>query len=261
MAADTIILQRASRYVCPLLLVFGLAGVSGCGAVTGETTQQTVPLDTLSLPATSVPVAVASVTSRPDASELFTSGVYRWGEFDQADIANLRMSLESTLSAAVSQNRLDDSDMVRLYVLIRKYIVASSNAEIAALAAIDWCAARGDGIPLYGEVFYAADQVQWFGTLGDVKNNVNRAIIARIAESSLQLAARDGSAPNLPRDVDGTFDQLEDALDILPDSVASAGYAVAGGASYVSGSTPVTIPWQSAEASRSFLCDEFLERN
>lgn len=253
-------LHWARRCAAPLLLVV-LSFVSGCGAITGRTTQQTVQLDNLSLPEFLVPVTVESFTSAPDAGELHTSGVYRWGKFDEADLTNLRVSLERTLNAAVGQHRLDESEVVRVHVIIRKYIVASSNSEIGALAAVDWCAALGSGNPLYGEVFYSANQSQLASTLGAVKDNVHRAIVGRIAESSLLLAARGDSAPTLPQVTDGTFDQLEDALNTLPESVASAGYALVAAPFYISGSSPVTIPWRSADVSRSFSCDEFLARN
>lgn len=150
------LLYQTRRCSFALLLVI-LMSASGCGATKGETTRQTVHLDNLSLPEFLVPVEVESVSSSPDAAELYTSGVFRWGKFNEADITNLRVSLEDTLKAAISQNRLDKSDKVRVYVVVRKYIVAASNVEVAALAAVDWCAARKDGTLLYREIFYAAN--------------------------------------------------------------------------------------------------------
>jgi hypothetical protein len=236
-------------------------GASGCGAIKGETTRQTVHLNNLSLPESLVPIEVESFSSAPDAAELYTSGVKRWGKFNDADLTNLRASLEDTLKAAISQDRLDNSEKVRVYVVIRNYLVAASNIQGATLAAVDWCAARKDGTLLYREIFYAANSGMFIGTLGSMKDTVHRSIVGRIAESSLLLASRNRAVLTLPRNTKGTFDKLEDARKTLPGSVASLGFLAVQDLVYIPGSSPVNVPWQSVETANSVSCNKSLGGN
>ena len=251
---------RKFRCLRPLLLV-ALMGAAGCGAIKGETTPQTVHLNDLSLPEPLVPIELGSVSSTPNAAELHTSGVYEWGKFDDADLASIRASLERTLKEAVDRYRLDESEKVRVYVVIRKYIVAASNVAASALATVDWCAARKDGTLLYRELFYATDYGQFVGTLGGLKNTVHRAIVGRIAESGLVIASRNNTELTLPRKTEHTFDKLEDALKTLPESAQSWGLVVPGPPFYFPGSAPVTIPWQSAGITESVSCEKSLLPN
>jgi len=237
----------------------------GCGT-TGGTTRQTVHFSDLNVEQALVPVRVYSVLSASDAAILSTSGVYRWGEFDASDLANLRGSLEDTIAAATKNSRVDGSETLSVYVTVRRYVVAASNVEGAALVAIDWCLARSDGLPVYRELFYATDRMRFIGTLGMIKDSVHRAIVRRISESSLVLA---GLPPpsKLPRTVAGTFDDLDGALATLPESVRSWGAPVggfyAGGfyvpGFYLPGSESQAVPWRSAKLTESNSCPRLLE--
>ena len=245
--------------------LFALSVLCGCGT-TGETTRQIVELENLPQRQAVVPIQVDSVLAAPDAAQLHSSGVYKWGKFDASDLAHLRATLDDTLAAATRKVQQDPSDRLHIALVVRKYIVAASNVEGAALAAIDWCIARSDGLPVYREIFYAANRMRFIGTLGMIKDSVHRDAVRRVAESSLALAGQTAGTVTLPRRVPGTFESLEDALAELPESVRSWGAPFVVSRSpmlfgYIPGSARVAVPWKSAEFARAVSCEKLLNES
>jgi hypothetical protein len=232
---------------------------SGCGT-TGGTTRETVALAETPAAGALVPIQVDTVTIAPEGAELYAIGTYAWGRFDKSDLANIRGSLEDTLAAAAKSKQLDPSDRVRVSLLLRRYVVASTNMEVAVLAAVDWCAARNDGTAIYRDVFYAAYSKMLLATLGSGKAAVNRAIVRRVAESSLLLAAGVPADGSLPRKLEGTYETLEEAAATLPSHMASAGTAVPFGSTllFLPSTGSADIPWWKAESPAATPCQSLL---
>jgi hypothetical protein len=139
-------------------------------------------------------------------------------------------------------------------------IGASTNMEVAVLAAVDWCAARNDGTAIYRDVFYAAYSKMLLATLGSGKAAVNRAIVRRVAESSLLLAAGVPADGSLPRKLEGTYETLEEAAATLPSHMASAGTAVPFGSTllFLPSTGSADIPWWKAESPAATPCQSLL---
>ncbi len=242
-----------------MLFAAVLLSASGCG-LTGETTRETIALAETPATGPLVPIQVDTVAIASEGAELYAIGTYAWGKFDEADLANIRGSLEDSLAAATKSKQLDPSDRVRVSLLLRRYVVASTNMEVAVLAAVDWCAARNDGTAIYRDVFYAAHSQMFVATLGSEKATVNRAIVRRVAESSLLLAAGGPTAGALPRKVEGTYETLEVAAATLPSHMASAGTAVPVGSTllFLPSSGSADIPWWRAETPAAEPCQSLL---
>jgi len=190
--------------------------LSGCGT-TGVTTRSAV--DVGALAASSFrPISVDSVAREEAGIKLMSVGVRAWGRFDDRDQANIKGSLEDTFAAATQGRTRPDGEPIKIHLVIRKYLVAGSNNEGAVLAGVDWCATDAKDAILFQESFYATHSVRFIGTLGGLKDTVNKAIVKRIAQSSLALAANErpiGAA------VQYTYATLEQAAATMPDSLAS----------------------------------------
>jgi hypothetical protein len=208
-----------------------------CGT-TGHTTRAPVDLGALPVPASAElrPVAVGSVEADPSGIRLMNVGSYAWGKFDESDLANLRVSLEDTLAAATKGRTLAAEASVRVHLVIRDYVVATSNNAGAVFVGVEWYAAAGDDPCLFGESFYATSSGRFIGTIGGRKDDAHRAIVKRISLTALALAA--GQRP-LPAEVDGTFSSFEKAAATMPESIQSWGVPVGGTpGGYIPGTDP-----------------------
>jgi len=214
-----------------------------------------------------VPIIVEKVTASPDAPGLIAARTMRIGAFNLDDLANIRGSLVDTLRAAADPASTSIDDRLRLSVVIRRYLVAHSNNAGGVLAAVDWCAARDDGSAIYREIFYATAEGQLVTTLGEVKNRAQRAIVRRVAESALRLAAV-GATPNLPVAVEGTYDDLSAATTTLPATLKSVAVSPFVGSNIAQIAfvgldiaqnvltRPTAIPWGEARTEGSISCQQ-----
>lgn len=233
-----------------LVLVFA----PGCESMT---TMQTVPLKRSGSQQNMARVRVESVSMEAGAAREYAVGV-RSGEygFSDVDLANLKASLENSVYSAMESNELDSGKKVRILVLVRSYIVAYTSAAVAMLAAIDWCAVREDGSAIYSEIFYAPRSWYFLGpTPASEKNAITRAVVRRIGESALMLAA--GGWHALPKATEGTYDAFEKAAATLPAKMRRAGffYFIGPVPVPIAGSKPSSVPWHMANAPAAVSCD------
>jgi hypothetical protein len=194
--------------------------LSACGT-TGETSRTTVTLENIPPSSELRQTNVASVESDFDGIRLVNVGVQPWGKFDANDMANLEGSLNDTLKAVTKGHLSADQGMISVHLVIRKYIVATSNNAGAVWAGVDWCVADRDNRILFQETFYATSSARLIGTVGGVKDAVNRAIVKRIAQSTIALAAN--SRPGAVK-VSGTYSTFEEAAATMPQTLYSPPY-------------------------------------
>ncbi len=247
-----------------LPLLAALIATSGCSS-NGATTRQIVDLADLSLPHDSLAVVVESVSISPEAAASNAAGTASPGGFDQADLENLRGSLVDTLEAAMKSRSLDESGPIAIYLVVRNHAIATAGFEGAALAAVDWCAARPSGTPIYRELFYVTERKIFFGSPGDIKNRINNKIVRRIAESVLMLASPNKLDFGLPRKIAGTYVNPNAALATLPQDLGSRSAAKVPSHAvlefgYIPGSLPITAWWHSRKSAKSHSCETVLAR-
>jgi hypothetical protein len=247
-----------------LPLLAALFAISGCSS-NGATTRQVVGLADLTLPNDSLAVVVKSVSSSPEAAASNLAGTASPGEFDRADLENLRGSLVDTLRAAMNSRSIDESGPISIYLVVRNHVMATAGLEGAALAAVDWCAARPSGTPIYRELFYVTERRIYFGSPGEIKDRLNRAVVRRVAESVLMLASPNKLDFGLPRKIAGTYVNPNAALATLPQHLRSRSVAKVPSHAvlqfgYIPGSLPVTAWWQSRKSAKSHSCETVLAR-
>ena len=226
----------------PLLGLIALCFLmAGCG-VTGKTAQIVIgPQDVGVKSSISRLIQLQDISVEPNGTKLVIVGAYPWGEYSEED----RRVLESSIKASLNNLELSENPKMsdlNLYIKIRRYLVAASNNEGAALACIAWCAASGNEI-IYSEQFFASAGGN-FRTLGSIKDDIHRGIIKRILSSAVILA-NEGPSPNkLPSNVDETYSNLKEAIAPLPVSLTGTpppGYV------YVPGNPTAQVPWSWAE--------------
>jgi len=191
-------------------------------AVTGSTSRETVSLRESAV-GTSAPlraIEVDSIERDPAGIRLINVGSYAWGKFGDGDLANLRGSLEDTLAAASADHPRAEAEAIRLHVLIRQYIVGTSNDEGAVWAGIEWRASAGKDPCLFEETFYATSSRRFWGTVGGEKDIVDRAIVKRIALTALALSS---GKLTRPAGVEHTYSTFKAASASMPETLASWG--------------------------------------
>jgi hypothetical protein len=174
---------------------------------------------------------------------LYNVGTYAWGKFDDDDQANLEATLKDTLTAATQGRSTTDEGTIKVYLMIRKYIVGTSNNAGAVFAGLDWCAADINNQVLFQETFYATSSGRLLTTVGLVKDKVNFAIVKRIAQQTVHIAANSKpTAPNVP----DTYSTFEEAALTMPEKLRSWGAPIFVGAVPIgfyggTGSVPLNI--------------------
>lgn len=241
----------------------GIAAITllaaGCSATT-RTRPFVLALDPAT-PRGARSLAVASATQAQDAARLYTVGVVEWGRFDEQDLANIGRSLADTIALHAPAGTDAAAAPLEIHLHVRRYLIAVSNTAGGALACVAWAMVDEDGQVRYSSQFYAAAAVEYFGTLGGVKNHVHEAIIRRIATTALHVSA-DPAEP-LPIEFEGSYPLLSDAIDTLPRQFVSRGDA-AGMAQRDPGAlfmvtAAESIPWEAAEPPAEFDWGAYLE--
>jgi hypothetical protein len=87
---------------------------------------------------------------------------------------------------------------------------------------VAWVATQANGQIVYEEQFYASGVTYLVGTIGLLKDSVHRAIVRRIAVTSLGLALHPGEKP-APAKFPQTSTSLEEAAAPLPTTMMSLG--------------------------------------
>ena len=206
---------------------------------------------------------MASAAMAPDAATLINVNVQPWGEFSPDDLKNIEVSLRDTLRPYAPANPTDSK--VDIHMVVRRYVVGTSNTGGAVLACVAWAATTSRGDILYDEQFYASGSGYLVGTIGLLKDSVDRAIVRRIAVTSLELVLHPAEKP-APAKFPQTSTSLEEAAAQLPSTMVSMGNASMAAfpnraVSTVGLFTPngiQTIEWHVAEPSQQFDWEGYL---
>jgi hypothetical protein len=157
-----------------------------------------------------------------DAAYLNPLKVQPWGQFGPEDLKNIEQSLRDTIAPHLAPaSQVADSGM-DLHVVVRRYVVSTSNTAGAVLACVAWAATSAQGSLIYEEQFYAADAGYLVSTIGLIKDSVHKAIVRRIATTALTIAA-EGAAKLPPEKFDKTSRSFEEAASWLPRTMVSMG--------------------------------------
>ena len=249
--------QRPSLLI--VLIFLACAGLPGCGT-TGKTSPFVLALD---LPAGQKAISdirIASAAMDPDAAILNVVKVRPWGKFEPEDLRNIEQSLRDTIAAQIPAAVRSTGPGLDVHLMIRRYIVSVSNTGGAVLASVTWAATESGGKLGYHEQFYASEAVYLVGTIGLLKESVHKAIVRRIATTSLALAGGPAAAKARQTTFDNTYTSLEEATSHLPQTMVSMGIPSLAavpvpGVSAVGVLTPSgisTVQWNVAKPSEEF---------
>lgn len=203
------------------LALMSCAALSACGT-TGGTSRFALPLDLPAGQKVAASMRVASAAMDADAAYLNPLNVKPWGKFDADDLRNIEQSLQDTISPHLAPASGSADPGMDLHLVVRRYVVSTSNTAGAVLACVAWAATTPKGALIYQEQFYASDSGYLVTTIGLIKDSVHMAIVRRIATTSLALAQ--GGAKDLQtRQFDKTSTSFEAAISRLPQTMVSLG--------------------------------------
>ena len=213
------------RYKVPSLAAAAISAcavLAACGT-TGTTSRFTLLLDLPAREKVAGDMRIASAAMEADdAATLNAIKVQPWGKFGPEDLKNIELSLQDTISPHLVAPSPPGAARIDLHLVVRRYVVSTSNTAGAVLACVAWAATTPEGSVIYQEQFYASDAGYLVTTIGRIKDSVHEAIVRRIAETSLAIAARPGErAP--PRRFDKTSSSFEEAASRLPKTMVSLG--------------------------------------
>ena len=194
------------------LLVALCVAIAGCGT-TGATKTFVLPVDSAATSSLEHPLKLGSFAVAEDANFVIAAGTIAWGTFDEADQHKLESSVQATLDTIDWQFADEATPIWEIHVFLRRHVIAHDNNSAGLLVCVSWALVSASGAVVYEEQFYAANSVVLVGTLGGVKNSVNRAVARRIIESSLRLAS---SEPLSSIRVEDTYDTIAEAANTLP---------------------------------------------
>lgn len=249
------------------IIAAGVA-LAGCG-ITGTTSRLTHELRAGTGESLVSDVRVASAAADADATRFLVVGrVHPWGRFEAEDLRNIEGSLVDTIRANTPAQFRASQPPLDVHLVIRRYVVAISNTGGAVLAIAAWAAVDAERRIVFEEQFYAWDSGYLVVTVGMLKETVHRAIVRRVATTSMALASGPGYA-RARTPVANTSTSLEEAVSRLPGTLRTKGNAflmssgsnalLAIGA-VVPQATARNIPWRSAQVEEAFDWPAYLER-
>jgi len=203
------------------ITLLGCTALSACGT-TGGTSRFALPLDLPTGPKVAADVHVASAAMDANAAYLNPVKVQPWGTFGSDDLRNIEQSLQDTISPHLVPAPRSTASRMDLHLVVRRYVVSTSNTAGAVLACVAWAATTPEGSLIYEEQFYASNAGYLVTTIGLIKDSVHKAIVRRIATTSLAIA-QDGATNLQPRQFDKTSTSFEDAASRLPQTMVSLG--------------------------------------
>jgi hypothetical protein len=214
--------MKKQRALLTVLVLLGCVALSACG-VTGGTSRFTLPLDLGQSPQVTSEIRVASAAKEADAAHLTAVRVFKWGNFGSDDLGNLEQSLSKTITQHPPATSRSTESRLDIHLVIRRYAVATSNTGGAVLACVAWAAASFQGNLIYKEQFYAWDAGYLVGTIGLLKDSVHKAIVRRVATTSMAIAADPAAASPWPTTFKNTSTSLEEAASHLPRAMVPMG--------------------------------------
>lgn len=226
---------------------------SACGT-TGKTSRFALEFDSSQKPQVASEIRVASAAIEENAAQLIAVSVIPWGKFDSDDLRNIEQSLRDTIALNLPATLPTTESRLDIHLVVRRYVVSTSNMCVAVLACVAWAATNSKGALIFEEQFYASKKV-YLGTIGLLKDSVHKAIVRRIATGSLALASGLSAESLRPTSFDDTFTSLEEAATNLPSKMVSLapilGLVIPSGVS--------TVKWEVAKPSENFDWHGFLK--
>lgn len=166
-------------------------------------------------------VNVESVRIANRANQLDSVGSYHVGDLDAKEVGKIESSLGETLAHVAWPGVDSNADTWTLHAVVRHYHMAHSNNDGGVLATVSW-AVVDDGNIVFTDDFYVSMQKSDGGkTLGKLKELLNRAIVRRIAETTVRLAGAQAPDGVTAADVAHTFSTVEEAAAPLPKRLVS----------------------------------------
>lgn len=254
-------MRRQAKLLAVPLSLLVLAALSGCG-ITAARESSVLPLDLHGGEKVTTSMNVASVTIEDDAAYLTAVKVKPWGKFGPDDLTNIEQSLKDTIAPSLTAKSHNVDSQMDLHLVVRKYIVSLSNTAGAVLVCVAWAATTSKGTVIYKEQFYAFDAGYLTTTIGHIKDSVQKAIVQRIAKTSLEIA-QDPVTAKKPRKFDKTSSSFEEAVSCLPKTILSMDDPAAMTFSFIGLFIPsgkATIKWEMADLKEAFDWGGYLNK-
>jgi hypothetical protein len=254
-------MKRKVNSIAVLLCLLICAVISACGS-TGATSRFVLPIVLPGGEKVSTSVDVASVAMDADAAYLTVVNVKPWGKFGPDDLKNIEQSLKDTISPHLTATSRNMDSQIDLHLIVRRHFVSMSNTAGAVLACVAWAATTSKGSVIYEEQFYAFDSGYLVTTIGLIKDSVQKAIVRRIATTSLEIAL-DPATTTHQRKFDKTSTSFKEAVSRLPKSMVSLGDPALMTLSVIGAIIPsgkVTIEWKEADLSEAFDWSGYLKK-
>jgi len=214
--------MRQSQLLLITLVLVVCGMLLGCGT-TGKTSRFVLTLEPTKSEQIFSDIRVTSASKEADAAHLTDVNVFKWGKFGPDDLRNLEQSLRNTITRHLPATPRSTESRLDIHLVIRRYVVATSNTGGAVLACVAWAAASSQGKLIYKEQFYAWDAGYLVGTIGLLKDSVHKAIVRRIATTSMAIASDPAAANPWPTTFKNTSTSLEEATSHLPRMMVSMG--------------------------------------
>jgi len=249
------------------LVLLACVGLSACG-ITGGTSRFVLPLDLGQNPQVASEICVASAAKEADAAHLTAVKVFEWGNFGPDDLSNLEQSLHNTITQHIPVTSCSAESRLDIHLVIRRYVVSTSNTGGAVLACVGWAATSSQGKLIYNEQFYAWDSVYLVGTIGLLKDSVHKAIVRRIATTSMAIASDPVAASPWPATFKNTSTSLQEATSHLPRVMVSMGDPLLmsfpdpriAAVGLLTPSGVSMVKWEVAKPSENFDWEGYLEK-
>jgi hypothetical protein len=214
--------MRQRQFLLMTLVFLTCGGLLGCG-VTGKSSHFVLTLEPTKSGQIFIDIRVASAAKEADAAHLTALNVFKWGKFGLDDLRNLEQSLRKTITQHLPPTSRSTESWLDIHLVIRRYVVSTSNTGGAVLACVAWAATSSQGKLIYKEQFYAWDSGHLVGTIGLLKDSVHKAILRRIATISMAIASDPVAASPWPTTFKNTSTSLEEATSDLPRVMVSMG--------------------------------------
>lgn len=248
--------MRQKQFLLMTLVFLACGVLLGCGT-TGKSSRFVLTLEPNKIEQIFSQIRIAPAAMEKDAARFMAVRVYAWGEFDTADLSNIEQSLRNTL-ASLTPALPQPTSRLDIHMMIRRYFVSTSNTGAAILVCVAWAATNSKGEMSYHEQFYASKAGYLIGTIGLLKDSVHRAIVRRIATTSMRLAFGRGDGNFQQTTLENTYNSFEEAVSHLPPIMVSMGI--------IPGPPPgLLIPpkvsrvfWDEAKPSEEFNWNEYL---
>lgn len=214
----------AARATLLLLLAGGLAA-SGCGGLFGGTRPFVIAIAPPAGSPLRARVSFAELAVAPGANEMKATGTLPLGNWDSDDTRVVETSIRDSLATVSWPADPTAANDWKIHLLLRRHLVAHSSSKGGVIACVAWALGDRSGRVVFSEQFFASSAGAGSGkldgkevpeNLGEVKDAVHRAIVGRIVETSVRIAAGGVDAPGVPAAVENSFDTVEPAAAALP---------------------------------------------